>query len=772
MRSSVPFLIATIACPLFILVSANAPCQAGLPKLVVDISPDHPLLLFRVPDAGDAGAGDYAQIVTDLWTLLPADLKPYSVLWIDAPGVDMATRHVYYREVLGPLQTAGVPVALTMADGNPRRIYPLDFAEELITEFANVKGIHISGLQFNEYYEFGNPDPLGVPPQVQWLSMAIDLAGRLGRFVAVQLDELHWPRVMANQWCRPLYDKIEQFSQYVVPVNDIRGPHNLGRQMALLGLWLEGAVANWGVGPRSSWYHDVHYLEPDVFGIADDPPLIPSSIYRAMILTGAMAGATAYSFSEPSDLWFGDDSHHWNNVIRQTLTECIERGFIARKQFVREKTRMAYQMKPAVTSLDFHRNLRDLDAVYDRGLLLHGVYGMEQPGQVAELVPNSGQYFWIPALSPYARQEALEHFVAVVSPGRMNSAEDWADVVDQYYAPENAGTAFISRVGRAVFVMHNRENAYEEQNFQLFDVPAPLRNLTAERVPEGVRVAWPFREGDVAFTVYRRVPPDTNYTRLARDLDDRYYIDRTAGHFQTFAYAVVALTNETEPFNGTVNYGDYLAVSTVESRIEDEVVLPPGVTSAVSGPTRQEPDDRPAISRWWPNTAHLPPDRRAIADAIAQRIQAWDWAFVDQNLDRVMDLYSEDYEDPQGWRRQYARRAYQWFFERYETCHMDRQIRAWDFSQYAEHNVVVVDLYCRFHGVALTDSGGRFADAPAEFPRYPQPLGDDPGYVRVTFTEAEGPWRILTTVPAVPNFKDILNFSTGPYDSLPPGPDQ
>ena len=155
-----------------------------------------------------------------------------------------------------------------------------------------------------------------------------------------------------------------------------------------------------------------------------------------------------------------------------------------------------------------------------------------------------------------------------------------------------------------------------------------------------------------------------------------------------------------------------------------------------------------------------------MAKTIIERIEKWDRAFTEESLNEVMDLYAEEYTDAENWHAEYVRRAYQWFFERYNSCRMARQIRRWDFSAYDTADEVRVLLFCRFSGVAISDSTGRFAGEEAYFPR------TDRGEIWITFADYEGNWRTRSTQPALPNFKDILSFSSGPYDALNPGPDR
>ncbi|MBN2310237.1 MAG: hypothetical protein JXR94_14780 [Candidatus Hydrogenedentes bacterium] len=747
------------------LAAGGASAAGPYPPLAVEIAPDHPLFIFDTADLDPADPSAYGDGVIRAWGRLPDALKPFAAMLVAMPGNDAEGRHLRYRALLQVLREAEIPTVLRLADADLAQIYDLAKTEELLRDFTFVKGIQAADLPFEEYHPGGPPGAQATPAVVEWLVGAIDVAARYGRFIAIELDEIRWPRAMANVSAKPLYDKLVECRGYVVPVAAFRGPHTIAQQSAAMGLWLEGAAAQWGVAPTSEWYRQAGFLEPGVFGRGGAPGAMPSDLYSAMILCGAMTGASVYSFAPGSDLWFGERRHHWDSAIEPTLRRIVSYGLIARDDFVAKKAQVAYQLVPAQSPQEFHLNLRDIDGVLDQGLLIRGAYGMERPGQVPELIPNSGRHYWVPILSPYAPQAAIEQFARVVRPGAMTSAEAWTELLDRYYRPDGLGSAFICRIGRGLFVLHTRENLYETQTYRIPSAPAPVLGLKALRNEEGVELTWPFREGDVAYRVHRRVLPDGAFEVVASDVDTRSWIDHEVTPELSVAYSVTALTNETALREGQVNYGDSLAFSVVESEIEEEVVITPLLGYGKGRPLEQAEDPRPASQEWWPGLEGLTEDQRPVAEAVAQRIEAWDKAFSSEDLDGVMDLYATDYQDLQGWRFQYARRAYQWFFERYGVCKMDRQIRAWDFSQLAGSQQVSALLYCRFRGVALTDPSGLMADPQAYFPR------TDTGEIMITFVEREGAWRILRTDPALPNFKDILSFSAGPYDAFAPGPD-
>jgi hypothetical protein len=759
---------AALACAV-VLFCVLESASAQLPPPCVEISPEHPLLLFQV-SAGDlTDPAAYANYATQAWNSLPADLKPLSAIQVETRGVNVASRHQWYKNILILLQDAEVSTVIRISDEDPALVFPLDRTEELAHEFTCIKGFQSSGLRFNDYYAFGSDDPHGTPPEIRWLVDAIDLASRYGRFIAVELDEIGWPRVMANASCAPLRDKMRACAGYVAPIARCRGSHVIPQISALMGAWLDGMVLQWGIGPDSRWSRDAWFLSPGVYGVSDGKVKLPASLYRAMILDGVMTGATVYSFEPDSDLWFGSAPENWNESIYPTLQEILEKGLIPRQDLVKKKTRVAYELAPARTSQDFHVNLRDIDGTLDAGLMARGVYGMERPGQVSELIPNMGRFYWTPLLSPGAASTAPGVFEALVKPGAQTSPESWAEFMGNYAQKDGEGTAFITSVGRGIFVMHTAENRYEQQTFNLPAVPAAVRQFKAERQDApgaaGVLLTWPFREGDMSYKVHKRIAPDGRWSTVANVSDERKYLDATADPSQTIAYSITALTDDKEPFEDTVDYGQYLALSTVESRIAEEVTIGPLLGVAQSKPveTQSAPDD---AAPWWPNFTGLTESQAPLAAEIVKRIEELDRAFTIEDLNAVMETYSPDYEDPQGWKIQYVRKAYQWFFQRYGTCFMHRQIRRWDFAAYDATGVVTVVLYCRFTGTAVTDASGRIADVPAYFPR----TGN--GEISIQFVKSDDAWRIMRTDPALPNLNDILSFNLGPNDSLPLGPDQ
>lgn len=751
------------AAPMFLLF-CTVSAAAELPPLCVEISPESPLLIFHDSGRDCPNAGAHAQHAIDAWKTLPEPLRPFSVMLVEARGTDQTARFQWYKDLMAALQSANIPTMIRVADADVRRAMPVGRVDELLQAYSCIKGIQVTGLPFEDYSEFGDPG-LGTPAPIRWLIEAIDLAAKNGRLISIELDQIRWPRAMANATCEPLYKKLRECAPYVVGVAACRGAHTIPQATALMGLWLEGALGNWGVGPQSAWYSDALFISPGVFGAATQPAKMPASLYRAMIFMGAMGGACAYSFEMDSDLWFGPQRHFWDEAIQPALSSLIEQGLIPRQDLVRKKTPIGFQLAPALTPEDFHLNLRDIDGVLDKGFLMHGAYGMERPGQVSELIPNTGRHYLVPILSAFAKEDTLASFATLVRPGAQSSPDAWAQRLDAKCAPDGEGTALTVRIGRATFVMNTCENRVEPQTFKVLELPAPVRGIEAKRQDSGIVITWPFREGDLSYKVHRRMGSEARFTLLTEALEERRFVDTAADPNQNVYYSVTALTDDKEPYEGIVGYGDYLAFSNVESRIGEEVMLTPILGFAQSKPVETSASGQ-STGLWWPNLDGVAESELPVANAIIQRIEAWDRAVTQENLGFVAGLYTPDYRDPEGWGAQYALRAFQWFFEHYNACCMHRQIRQWDFAAYQATGQVGVLLYCRFTGYAVSDPGGRWADLPVYFPC------TETGEVWLHFAERNGTWCLVTTNPALPNFKDLLRASASPYDVFPPGPDQ
>ena len=700
---------------------------ADYPAMNIEIGPEHPLLVFGSPQINLQKTDDYVQEVVAAWNSLDPELKPFSVLTIDITGAG----DFNWPEFLAQLQERDISVMLQVATRG--KAVPLKYAEELVGKYTCIKGISASDFMFNNYHSLGAGTSIDVTPEVRWLTAAIELAARNGKAILIELDELGWPRIMSNTACEPLYQKIRECKAYVVPAVRYPDLHGITQVSSVMGLWLEDAASHWGIGSNTSRSSETEY--------------------KSAILVGAMTGATVYSFDKTDDLWFGQDNDTWQEVIRPSLIDIVNKGFIAGKDFVSKKTKVAYRLSRSATSQDFHINLRDLDPYYDEGLMMRAAYNIDPSRQLIDRVPDNSDYYWIPVVSPYISPENASRFETVVRGGMIPSVDAWRELLNRFYKPQSEGNAFITRVGRCIFIMNSSEDVLADQEFSINGVPMPVHNFEVKRGDSGIVISWPFREGDVSYRVYRRVLPETNFTVITTNADGLQYIDANANEQETLAYTVTALTNERGLYRGTVGHDEYLALSVVESRIDEEAVISPLVSFASSRNIEKPIAVEPVTEESWPDIDGLDESHALMARNIAQRVDDWKNAFEKEDLDAVLDIYSRDYKDPQGYKLQYVKAAYQSFFKQNGACRMYRRLMAWDFSNYETTGIVNVRIACRLSGVAITDSTGYFADIPAHFPR------TENGEIIVSFTDRQGSWHIIQTNPPVPDLKDILTLS-------------
>ncbi len=713
------------------------------------IPPDRPWLIFRAPDPGAGDALAYADQLKQVWTALPEALRPLAALEIPGPRTGAPGWSDRFLDVVNELQFGEVPAVVTITH-SPATAAPLDELQKLFDQFAIVRAVRVSGLNFDEYPAFAPGAPMGVPAQAAWLASVIDLAAQYGRRVILELDGLEWLRLMANTRNQRVYDAMRAHPAVVIPMNSQRGPHNVAATSAILGLWLEGAAAQWGLASDSAWYADSGFIEPGKFGPKPDAAM-PSALYRAMLLNGAMTGASVYRFARADDLWAGPQKQYWTDAIEPALRDLIDKGYIARKDLVKDKARVAYRLNAATSPTEFEANLADLDPIFHEGRMLQGAYGLELPGQVPELILNTGHFYWVPVLSPYATDEAMASFKEVVLPGALLNAAAWRERLEGQYKPDGEGRAFISRIGRAIFVMHTRENFYEEQPYALAAVPAAVRGVTARRGPQGTELNWPFREGDVFYRVYRRVLSSDRWEAVSGDLDAHTYLDAAPPDpAQTIAYGVTALTSETEPLQGTVNYGDYLVINAVESRIVEQAVFDPNTNATTSVPPPPPTESRPAAQTWWPEIDDLTGDQLAAAQAVVAQIESLDAAFRRGDAAAASAVYAPTYADANGWGADYVRAAYGLYFKLFRPGPVHRQIRAWDFAALTTEGRVSVRVYFRMTGQrrALDESGS----AAAELALPPSPSGE----VDFTFTKSGEQWLLTRTEPPLPHLEDFF----------------
>src|SRR5439155_15156449 len=97
--------------------ASTAGCKP--PELV--ISREHPLILLYGPGAADR--------TVKCWQHLPGDIKPYCVVTMDPPALDVQQRLEGWRRMLRVVQEHGIPIALQVCGYEPEWTTPVSVIE-------------------------------------------------------------------------------------------------------------------------------------------------------------------------------------------------------------------------------------------------------------------------------------------------------------------------------------------------------------------------------------------------------------------------------------------------------------------------------------------------------------------------------------------------------------------------------------------------------------------------------------------------------------------
>lgn len=729
---------------------------------------------------------------------VPDDIKPYCHLQIEVRRSDHVLRYEAFRRILEQLECAGIPADIQIADPHDQFVFDPIYVEKLVQEFPCIKVLAITENRFEFYSDFNVPR-YATPANTRYAIDILEMAARYDKFMTISLQDLKWIHIWTDRLNEPLAEAIRRHGDRCIPISEHIGPRLIQRTTSVWGSWIAGDVQHWGIEPQSWWYENGRMIEPGIFGQSehDNTRIMPPDLYRAMILLGAMMGATVYNFEPFWDLFDYDNSQCWREIIYPTLMEVITGKYIPEREEVLKKLKVAFQIKPSASITEFHENLRDLDWIGDNGLFARAAYGLWSRYLEHELIPNKGRHFFIPILAPSVSNEVLDSFQEVVRPGHCNSVEEYEALLANHFPPDD-NEAFVASINGYTYVMQTHENLYERQHYRVL-LPKPVAGLSAAILPKGVRLSWNEDPGATEYRVRRvegkGLPLPRGYSRCrwrrattmrtdplmmseeslreaATDktpivpfadpqpiigrTSETSFVDTSRDPAMTYTYTVTAITSTQALKEGTVNYLDYLVFSEKESIPGEQVVVQPTgeiITQRVSDPK----DDRPASQTVYPTFEGVERRYRAVADEVVAALDAFKASYDSWDFRGVMSAYSDDYEDPNGHHREYVEWAWKWWFIRNADGVMLRQIRYWDFTEYEAKNLVHVRLFSLFRAVRHDDQPfGYGYDGTMRIPRHA-----DEEVVYTWRKEPDGKWRIVRTSPALPNMAEIMYAHRG-----------
>ncbi|MFH1741190.1 MAG: hypothetical protein ABIH23_19480 [bacterium] len=750
-----PFLILSLV--ILPIIGAAEALPPDAKPLRITISREHPLIIFQ---GRVIRHSEPALIINDWKQHVPDDLKPYCVFEIEVRDLDLERRYSTYIAVLDRLQEANIPVCLQVIDPHPEYALPLRFVEKLLDRYDCIQVVQSTENRTEFYTKVPEAADLATPVEISYMVKLIKMGAQRGIPTSMQHQALRWLHIGTDELARELRETLSTYHAYVLPQNEHLGNQHFPRQTSVWGFWMGDVVDHWGIEAQSWWWENAHFIKPGVFGLSpmDWQTTFPKGIYRPMILQAAMLGATVYGFEPNWDLFEYARPDVWYDNILPTLREVIYRGLISSKEEVLEKTKLAYQVPFSKSIADFHRISRDMDWMADEGFLARAAYGVYARGIEHELIPNRNRAFFIPILPLNAKESAIRRFHRVISPGECNSVEEYEEMLEQFYPEPDREPAYVQQVGRFIHVMQTHENLYERQEFSV-PVPIAVHEINMNREDKDtVSLCWPPVKGAKGYQVCRWIndrsapeefPIGADWSRweiIAEVADSSVQLKIT----EDVILGVRAKTTERETLNSTVNFLDCLVFDTTCSPIVEIVEITPDTKQAVSRARRFQ-DTRPEKQEWFDLGIGLTDEKRKVAEEVRKAFRELISYFEKEDIKGLASFYAQDYRDPNGYDRDYALRAWLWWFQRMQFPFCAATIQEWDTSKYERDGIIRMKLVGFWRGVIMWDEPWGY-DGLARFPRHEN--------AAVWWNWKKNPkrdsWEIITTDPACPNFGEML----------------
>jgi hypothetical protein len=683
---------------------------------------------------------------------------------MDPSSLDVKERLEGWRRMLRVVQPHNIPIVLQVAGDEPEWTTPLGVVETLLKEFSCIKAVQVVEWRCGYYSRFGGDLDMAIPPNLRYIGEALKLCGKYGKHLSlqIQMDMVH---LGTDQLAGPLREIFRTYKHYFLPQNECIPPNYYATQTAALGLWLAGYCENWGMEPQWWWWTkgESYFIRPGVFGVEsalETDENRYARLYRAFIIEGALAGATVFSIEPPQDVWHEDstDKRHFDDVIYPTLLQIIEQRLIASKDDVFSKAKAAYQLTECKSLEEFDHLLQDLDLEVAQGHLERAAYGVLLPHLMKEMIPDTGgRFYFIPLLPVGTPQEVVNRFEKIIRPNEFSTVAGYRQMLETVYPEtENTGAnstnrACVLKCGNAIAVLQSRENLFERQAFSV-DLPRWITGLKANRIQDGLKLAWEPDSEANSFQVWKRIPNANVYPEweLIKSGVSEPFCQLSS--IQNGTFSVTAITRAKKRFEGTVNYGEYLLFRADQSPPVEQVIVQGDQirTETISWTDATLPSSQEV----WRIFSGVQKGHEKEAEAVLETFRRLISAFERKDLDGLMDHYDTEYRDSNGYSPEYVRRAWLWWYQRTVIPYVIAQVRTWDTSQTAE-GLIRFTAWNRFRGTIVWDepfgNHGRV--------RIPRHEGD-----LVTWTwrrNEKGEWKLIRTDPALPNFGEMLWIGRG-----------
>ncbi|MCX8064935.1 MAG: hypothetical protein N3G21_07155 [Candidatus Hydrogenedentes bacterium] len=640
------------------------------------------------------------------WNSLKDKLKPYSALQITFLGEflqDLGKVEDFLTNIFAQNK---IPCVLRIDLGLSREFLPeVQEVSALFARFSNLLGVTISNFSLNLY---PSSDRTIYPDfyQVDWVSSLISTASKYGRFVFLSMSSVELVRLLSHPKAEELLKVLKNNLEYVIPGYSFDGyfsPIGLG---SILGFYLGEYVNRIGVECGSHWYNQSYLVRPCIIGkVPPGSRSIYTPLYRVMILEGVLVGATVYLFPDEESLWVGKDTFQWNQAIEPTLTQVTNLGLIPSKEIIQKRVKIGYKCFPAGSAQEFWKLGETLFPQFGSGMMVKVIYGSKESHKLPDVVPEIGYNYILP-LFPYSALAGENIDIEFVGYQPNFPEWNWSYVSEKAFRSVGEGSAFITSIGKYLFVFNSSEHQFQLQSYKIV-LPSPVRRFTASRF-EGnkIQLKWTFREGDVSYQVYRRYPPSENYELLSRGIENPQWEDTLSDISRSVGYSVTALTTETEVLEDVVGPGEYEVFSLVESRIAEEVVMLPEMNFAESVPIIKHPEEVD-LACPDPVTSLGSTEEQEIAREIERLLSAMETAIVRKDVDAICALFSQDYKDSMSSGIGHIKYMLVSFFNLVPYPKFLYQIRNFNFEKSESGDTVVrTQIFMKVVGFRISDSLG------------------------------------------------------------------
>ncbi|MDG6899417.1 MAG: hypothetical protein JRN44_01905 [Nitrososphaerota archaeon] len=452
----------------------------NLRGLTTEVSREHPLFIL----GGSGPADTDPESAYKLWKLIPDELKEYSVYPVEHFSVETMERWAKFADkndfpLLWQVRT-WVPVWHRMwNNGMQGPGVGVDKVERLLSEHDSIKGVQICELNC-----FG----LSTEERL-YVSDLLKACARQGRYLSWREgnDGCNiWVDAFLEKW---FSDDVEAYGRYLFPQWEMNIPRNMYLcHDSVFGLWMAGFVENWGLEPQSFYWLDCGFTDLNKPGENNnkgwregDRSKFPRTMWGQMILLGMNSGATVYNFEPRQDVLFTDEGAYppaAHEVLFPLLEDIVRERLIPSKEEVAEKVKVAYvadfedRREGETSDIDYYRGFAPDNDLFGRhgrrlsgsGSIYKGTYGLAHE---YKMIPDTGRYYWIPVLPKYTRMEVMNRFERVICPNQFWGEHDVRRFFDTIYPRSYEGDAYVTQVGKKVFLTNSNENIDVIQRFSV-----------------------------------------------------------------------------------------------------------------------------------------------------------------------------------------------------------------------------------------------------------------------------------------------------------------